>query len=58
MVLCLAVDCPAEVHFNTISALRNGKIFEDRGGSPPYPLKFRPCLRGKDEGDSHLSPSI
>ena len=44
MVLC-PVDCPAEVQVTTIFALRNGKIFEVGGCSPPppYPHKFRPC---------------
>ena len=36
MVLCL-VNCPAEVHFATIFALRNRKIFEVGVTHPPYP---------------------
>ena len=42
MVLC-PVDCSAEVHFTTIFALRNGKIFEVGGWLTPHsPLSFVP----------------
>ena len=40
-MLCL-VDCPAEVHFITICALRNSKIFEVGEGGGSSPLNFVP----------------
>ena len=42
MVLC-PVDCPGEVHYTTIVALRNGKIFKIGGVTHPQnPLSFVP----------------
>ena len=42
MVLC-PVNCPAEVHFTTIFAPRNGKIFEVEGVGMTHPYTPLEC---------------